>query len=181
MKELSIARRYAKAFFQLALEQKNTKECKVELDRMQAAIAGEPHLLCALADFRIELKARLSVIDELANALKLSQSTQAFLKLCIQKKRIELFPHIHTYFTELFELSEKIATADVLVPHAQVADEIRNRVQALLAEKLGRKAECRVSVDPALLGGFVVQFGDQVFDASYKGRLERMKDTLLAQ
>ena len=181
MKELSIARRYATAFFQLALELKKTQLWQEELSRVLQATQDEPNLLAVLGDFRVDVKTRLNLLDQLNAPLKLSGETLSFLKLLLQKKRIELFAQIYNFYVELFEASEKIATADLIVSHETVAGEIQNRVQTMLAEKLGRRAECRVTVDPALLGGFVVQVGDQVFDASYKGRLEKMKDALLAQ
>jgi F-type H+-transporting ATPase subunit delta len=56
---------------------------------------------------------------------------------------------------------------------AQIADMV-----GLLERKHGKKVKVNVVVDPALIGGVSIAIGDEVFDASVRGKLARMASAL---
>ncbi|MGN6592467.1 MAG: F0F1 ATP synthase subunit delta [Terriglobales bacterium] len=49
-----------------------------------------------------------------------------------------------------------------------------------MERQLGRKLQTRYATDPELVGGFVAQVGDQVYDGSIRGRLERLRQALIS-
>jgi F-type H+-transporting ATPase subunit delta len=51
-------------------------------------------------------------------------------------------------------------------------------LKSALERRLGRAVRLHASVDPALLGGAVVQFGDFVIDGSLRRRVERLAATM---
>ena len=62
----------------------------------------------------------------------------------------------------------------VLIESAVEMDEpTRQRVVAGLTEKYGSDLEIRHQVNPALLGGLRIRVGDDVFDGSVQGRIDR--------
>jgi F-type H+-transporting ATPase subunit delta len=54
------------------------------------------------------------------------------------------------------------------------------RIEEALAERLGAPVHLHQRVDPQLLGGVAVRIGDEVFDGSVHGGLERIREALLA-
>ncbi|MEP7105668.1 MAG: F0F1 ATP synthase subunit delta, partial [Chloroflexota bacterium] len=60
-----------------------------------------------------------------------------------------------------------------------LSDADRRRVGRELSERLGKEVRLEVKVDPAILGGLVLQFGDRVIDASVAARLQRLRRRLL--
>ena len=44
----------------------------------------------------------------------------------------------------------------------------------------GATVSLRTAVDPALIGGLTVRIGDQLIDASVRGRLERLRGSIIA-
>ena len=51
-------------------------------------------------------------------------------------------------------------------------------LQALIRKRTGLEAEIEVAVDPALIGGFVLDLGDEMLDASVASQLEKIRRTL---
>jgi F-type H+-transporting ATPase subunit delta len=70
----------------------------------------------------------------------------------------------------------KIAVARVAVP---MDDDLRERLEAALGATLGHAVRLQVEVDPDLVGGIVVQVGDEVFDGSVARRLGQVSRGLV--
>ncbi|HEX6304742.1 MAG TPA: F0F1 ATP synthase subunit B [Anaerolineales bacterium] len=59
-----------------------------------------------------------------------------------------------------------------------LTDEEKESVKEDILTKLGEPATVTYRVDPSILGGLVIQVGDQVLDGSVAGRLEEMRQRL---
>ena len=70
------------------------------------------------------------------------------------------------------------ATNAELISAYPVDNEQLERVSTVLAKRLGREVNLRVSVDDALLGGAIVRAGDMVIDGSVRGKLDKLAVTL---
>jgi F-type H+-transporting ATPase subunit delta len=88
-----------------------------------------------------------------------------------------------------------VATLDALVEDAarargwrvarvQAADEVdgpqREQLEAALARLAGNPVDLQLTLDPALIGGVVVQVGDLLVDSSTRHRLDELKEHLIA-
>ena len=71
-------------------------------------------------------------------------------------------------------LDARIASAYPL-SDAQVAETV-----ATLEARYGRKVKATVSVDPDLIGGVSIRIGDEVIDASVRGKLAQLADALMS-
>jgi F-type H+-transporting ATPase subunit delta len=84
-----------------------------------------------------------------------------------------------THFAELLRRERGVALAEVRtalpLDHGQRAD-IAERLRALTSSKV----EMNETVDPGLIGGIAVRIGDQLYDASVRSRLERLRARLTA-
>ena len=58
-------------------------------------------------------------------------------------------------------------------------DETAN-LKGKVAKMTGRTVDLRVEVDETLIGGLTVRVGDTLYDASVRGRLERLRERLVA-
>jgi F-type H+-transporting ATPase subunit delta len=99
--------------------------------------------------------------------------------LLAENKRLSLMPEI----VQSFE-AEKAAREGMLEAHVTTAYELSAEqltgLMARLEAKFGRKITATQSVDPELIGGVVVQVGDEVMDASVRGGLANLAVTLKA-
>ena len=179
MRDAIVARRYAKALFSLALDEGDVARYGKELERMHAAMSQVPLLAKALADENVPFEKREKVVGALAAPLGFSPSTVNFLKLLVEKERIAIFSAVVQNYRRMQLELERIASAELTVADRVIVDEAADRIRDLWEGLLGRRGICDVKVDEDLIGGFIVRVGDTVFDASVKGRLQRMKERML--
>jgi F-type H+-transporting ATPase subunit delta len=107
------------------------------------------------------------------SATQLQEEQRNFLELLAHNGRLPLLPEIAVQYEELRAEAERIA--DVEVSSAQaLSPEQSVALKGALERRLGRAVRLHESVDPALLGGAVVRFGDFVVDGSLRRRVERL-------
>ncbi|OGQ21893.1 MAG: ATP synthase F1 subunit delta [Deltaproteobacteria bacterium RIFCSPLOWO2_02_FULL_44_10] len=180
MKSSFIADRYARAFFSLAVDEKQPEKYFAELMTLLELSKEIPFFLRAFSDPHAKIEKRYEVVDQVGKILNLNSHTISFLKLLIEKGRITLLPSLVESYRLQQEQYEGLTPAEVTVAESALADDTVNQIHTILKNLLGRKASCHMNVDPALFGGFVVRVGDTMYDASLKGRLERMKEEMLS-
>jgi F-type H+-transporting ATPase subunit delta len=61
----------------------------------------------------------------------------------------------------------------------ELTDDEAQAIVAQIEQAAGRKVEATRTVDPAIIGGIVLQAGSYRADASVRGRLERLRQTLV--
>jgi F-type H+-transporting ATPase subunit delta len=102
------------------------------------------------------------------------ETTRRFLATVIEHGRMTELPDIAAAFRELVreldgQLDVHVTTAVKLTP------ELRSRIEQQLSKSTGREVTLHTSVDPAIIGGLIVQHGDTLIDTSLRGRLEQLR------
>ena len=169
-----IANRYATSLVELAEEQG-------KLDRILEDVESFNEV-CKNRDFWLMLKSpivstdRKALVFDKLFAGKYDELTMAFLKILLKKGRESLLTDIGDEFLVLYKKikhisSVKLTTATELSKEAVEA--IRKKLAASSATD--DKVELQTLVDPGLIGGFVVEFEDKLYDASVAHKLNLLK------
>ncbi|MEN9759799.1 MAG: hypothetical protein RL676_949 [Pseudomonadota bacterium] len=171
----TIARPYAEAAFGLAKDENAFAPWSDVLASM-AALAAAPEMQNLIGNPALPA-ARLA--DLMASSIpSISKSQKEFLNILAENERLAALSDIHAMYELLRNEAEKVLSAEVTsafpMNDAQVAD-----VTALLEKKHGKKVKVSVVVDPALIGGVSIAIGDEVTDASVRGKLSRMASALM--
>ena len=61
---------------------------------------------------------------------------------------------------------------------SKLSSKEEGELRAMLERKVGAKVDLDVTVDPALIGGFVAKIGSEVYDASVAGKIEKFRESL---
>lgn len=101
------------------------------------------------------------------------------VQLLAENKRLSLLPEIIALFEAAKASQEGELAAHVTTAFTLDASQMSGLV-AKLEAKFGRKVTATQSTDPELIGGVVIQVGDEVMDASVRGGLEQLAVTLKA-
>jgi F-type H+-transporting ATPase subunit delta len=169
------ARRYADALFGLALERDTLDEWGAQLQRI-AAIVEDPVAQLALQGPAGSLEAKRRAVEALAGPL--SREVMALVGIMLERKRINRFPGLAEAFAARTRAQRGIELAEVTTA-IEIGEDERNIIAERIATQLGKQIELRTNVEPALIGGVVVRVGDQLFDASVRGRLENLRKRLV--
>jgi F-type H+-transporting ATPase subunit delta len=171
----TIARPYAEAAFGLA-------QSEAALGHWSDSLAALAHAVSApeLADWiGNPAMPTAKLVEVIAAAVpSLSKSERQLLSVLADNDRLLVLPEISRMFESLRNDAESVIAADVTsafpMTDAQVSD-----LTKVLEAKHGKKVKVAVTVDPALIGGVSVAIGDEVFDASVRGKLSRMATALM--
>ena len=177
MKNQVIAKRYAKALFTLAREQKAVEQYATELDGFNGVLKDLPDLGNTLRNPLYPEAVKKSLFQKVGVQLELSPIVNSFLSLLVEKKRIQHLPEIADYYHRLIDEYSNISRAKVKAAFELGAAEIAEIAEAL-EKKIGKKIVVEFEEDPSLLGGIFAQIGDFVLDGSVKRQLLNFKESL---
>jgi F-type H+-transporting ATPase subunit delta len=105
------------------------------------------------------------------------ETVRRFLAMLADNGRLALLPEIAGLYEELRAEAERVVKARVTSAAELPAAELDKLKQAL-RRRFGRDVELETAVDPALIGGAVIDAGDVVIDGSLRGKLERLQTAL---
>jgi F-type H+-transporting ATPase subunit delta len=171
---LTIARPYAEAAFQTALEQDALAAWSDTLARLSAVVA-RPEAATLLGNPRISTMQVAEVMAEVAGAV--SPEQRKFLGLLADNERLSVLPEITSLFARLRNAHEQVLDARVTSAFALTEPQVAD-IRATLEARRGRKVQVTVTVDPQLIGGVSIRIGDEVMDASVRGKLARLATAL---
>lgn len=168
------AKRYAQAAFELALEANDLATWENALDQI-GQFMGEPEVSSVLENTRAAKDAKLQLIEAALNDLPAQPLNLA--RLLVRKQRTGLAPEIAVQFRAMVQERSGIRHVKASTAVALTETE-RLQLTARLRETTGHEVVLETAVDPALLGGLVVQIGDRLIDASTRHRLQELRKSL---
>lgn len=169
-----IASRYAKSLIDLAVEQKKLDRIKEDVDSFQKVVEVRDFYLLLKSPI-IKPDKKLAIFEKIFLG-KYDVLTMEFLKILLRKGREQYLPEVAKEFLVQYRQIKgisvvKVTTAKPLSEHA--IESIRQKLLDSVATK--DHIEISTKVDPLLVGGFVIEFGDRLYDASIKHKLEKLK------
>lgn len=179
MNASGIARRYAKALFELAVEEGKFEEVGRELAALRAAFESDPDLGTALANPAASREDRKAFAEALIGALKPSPMLANMLRLMADRRRLADLPALERTYRELADQKASRVRARVTTA-VPVTEEVASHLVAALQKVTRGNVIIERAVDPAILGGAVAQVGSQVFDGSLRNQIEQLKQQLKA-
>ena len=172
---LTVARPYAEAVFRLGRESSKLADWSGWLGRL-SLIANESAMQDCFGNPKLSSR---QVTDLVVGVLGVEapQALSRFIEVLAENGRLTLLPEIQSLFEDLKSEEEGVKEALIIsafpMDDAQVA-----QVLPALEQHFSSKLKPRVTVDPSLIGGIKVIVGDQMLDASVRGKLDAMATAL---
>ncbi len=171
------ARRYAEAVFEIAARDGSYDRWADDL-RLAATVVSDPVVARIVNSPAVPLRQRAKVLGT-ALGDRISPAAVNLVKLLDQRGRLALLPALSTDYGRLVDRMRNVAAATVTSAAPLAAAETA-AVQARIEAMTGQTVRLTSTVDPDLIGGLTVRVGDRLIDASVRGRLERLRDQLVA-
>jgi F-type H+-transporting ATPase subunit delta len=177
VKQTILARRYAKALFTVGKEQMTFEEYNQTLQGVAGLYVSNPEVVDALTNPLYPIDIKEKVMDGMIKSMAVDNVMGNFLRLLVQKKRIEILPEIAEEFQVMVDDEKNISHGNV-ISAIQLSAELQANVQATLEKLTGKKVKLTTSVDPSIIGGIIAKVGDLVLDGSIKTQLAGLKDSI---
>ncbi|HEX6588191.1 MAG TPA: ATP synthase F1 subunit delta [Longimicrobiales bacterium] len=169
MEATTVARNYGDVLFQLAEKHGAHEEYTAALDELVGLLEREPKLRTFLETPKLPSEEKKRVLRE-AMSDRVSRPFLNFLMVVIDKRRQRLLPLIAEEFRRLVD--RKFNRLDVEVVLASEPDErLEEEIRSGLSQKLGRTIVPRFRIQPEIIGGAIVKYGDNVIDGSLRRQL----------
>ncbi|HEX6324236.1 MAG TPA: ATP synthase F1 subunit delta [Vicinamibacterales bacterium] len=180
MTPATAARRYAKALFDVVLQQQGDLDrVGRELDAFAALVAGSADLHAVITNPAVPAAKKRALVDALvASAGDVSDPVARTLGLLADRDRLGLAAAIARAYAERVMDHRQIVRAEVTTAVPLDADRAKAVADAL-GSATGRQVLVESKVDAAILGGVVARVGSVVYDGSVARQLEKMKEQLV--
>ncbi len=177
MKNLAIARRYAKALLLISKEDGKTETYREQLQQVAQLFGSRRELEQAVSNPLHDTVARRRVLATVIDKLGLEPKLKAFLLLVFDKRRFGFLQSINERYQKMADELKGIARASV-VTAGELAPETIEKIRSTLSARTGKDIILEVEQDPALIGGIVTRIGDLVLDGSIRTQLLNMRESL---
>lgn len=177
MKQIILARRYAKALFAVGKEDGKLDDYSGALQGLAGIYAADSGLADALTNPLYPLDVREKVMEGVVASIGVDKVMSNFLNLLVEKKRADVLPDIAEEFQIMVD-EEKNVSHGTVVSAVELSKELQAKVQATLEKLTGKKVELSASVDASIIGGVIAKVGDLELDGSIRTQLAGLKDSI---
>lgn len=168
------ARPYAKALFQAALE--TQQEDAVANEVALLSQASQTDQIISMIEDPTERQKVGAILKDLFKA-ELGKLTANLLNVLTENNRVAMLPELYSAYLALYEEHKKQKNVSVTVPMG-VSEAAKQVIKDKLLRKEGDSTNIVFDEVDSLIGGFVIQSGDEVLDLSIKGRLKKLVNQL---
>jgi F-type H+-transporting ATPase subunit delta len=177
VRDTTVARSYAEALFDLGEKHGSHDDLAHGLNTITSLLDSDDRVRAFLETPKIDVARKKSVLRT-ALGEQVSPMFMNFVLIVLQKRRQRLIRTIAAEYREL--LDEKLGRLHVQVTLAHEPDDATEQsITAQLSRILGRTVIPHITVEPALLGGIVVRYGDRVMDGSLRRRLVSLRHRMV--
>ena len=171
MSSIRIASRYAKSLLDLAKDTNKVEQIKTDFALFSDALKSR--------DLQLLIKSPIIKPDKKRGIFKaifdgkIDEVTSSFFEIVIKKGRESLLPDIAKAFLEQYNTLNKITSATITTAQ-EVSEDVINDIKKSIPSMGGTK-----KIDPSIIGGYILQVGDKLIDASVKATLAKVEQEIV--
>ncbi len=173
MSAARLASRYAKALLDLSIEHTQLERVYQDVQAFNNALQNRDFLMMVKSPI-VHSPKKMAVMQRIFGD-NFHEITSRFIKIIVRKHREFYLPEIVDAFINQYRKHNKIATA-TLVTATDVDQQTIDKVKQIVLTSTGNTSvELDTSVDPSLIGGFILKYDDKLYDASVAHKLEKLQ------
>ncbi|MEE9438530.1 MAG: ATP synthase F1 subunit delta [Saprospiraceae bacterium] len=177
MSAIRIASRYAKSLLDLAKEQNIMDDVVSDIEGFAKIVKNRDFYLLVKSPI-VNTDKKVSIFKEFFEG-KVNKLTMAWFNIILRKKREVFLPEIATEFISQYRALKGISTVKLTTATA-ISDTALEKIKAKLlnSDITAQSIEIETTIDESLIGGFVIEIGDKLIDASVAHKLNKLSKEL---
>lgn len=173
MRDSKLARRYAKALFELAIEMKLVEQVYADAELIIDVCKENKEFVVMLRSPIIKDVKKLAIIKDIFEK-NLNELTYKFLVIIARNKRESIIQEISEQVVDIYQEYKNIVPVN-LTTAIKLDEATKGKILKLLSEKSDATVKLTEVVNEELIGGFVLDFDDKQFDASIQRQIKKLK------
>ena len=174
----NISKAYADALFELSIEENILDEIKDQTALLSQVLDDNADFVKLLNAPTVTKEEKINLTDGVFST-KINKHLLNFIKVMIQRKDTAEMKNSFTDFEKLYNKHNNIEKA-VAITAVAMSEELKTKLVDKLQASTGKNIVLTNKVDPACLGGVILQLEDKQFNDSISGKLETLKNQLKA-
>lgn len=177
MRSPEVAKRYAKALFELAVDNRSQEKVFADLRAIDQIFSADKSTMEFLTSPMITSTQKEGVLKAALENKGLNKEVYELLMMLARNDRFVILPDLVHAFEKEIDSSNNVTRGVVRSATALGQDE-RTRIEKTVEQYLNKKVIMTYKVDPNVIGGLVAQVGSYTFDDTIKSHLTRMNEEL---
>lgn len=171
--------RYAKALLKFADDKNASKRVYDLMLNIARAFEQNHDLQTAIANPFVSTDRKIELLDTAAGTDNDPIITD-LVKLLVKNNRVDITRSVALQYIALYRRQNNIYHVDI-TSAAPLDDNNRKRLHDIVAAHLDKNAvaEYTFDINPALIGGFVINIDNQLLDASVQNQLKKLRQNLI--
>ncbi|GAE92502.1 ATP synthase delta chain [Gracilibacillus boraciitolerans JCM 21714] len=173
MSNTNVAKRYAEALFQIAVEKETIDFLETELTTVKEVFQTNQEILPFLQHPKVNVKEKKQLLNEAFAGF--SKDVLHTLSLLVDRHNEEIIPDVVDHFISFANEANGIKQATVFSVRA-LTDAEKEEISQVFTKKLNVK-ELKIDnqIDPEIIGGVKIKVDNTIYDGSVKGKLDRLE------
>jgi len=167
--------RYATAILDLSNSKGVAEVVNNDMKSIASTIKGNEELNTFIQNPTIKVEVKEKALLEVFASV--DNVTKGLLHLLFENKRFEILDVIASEYSKLFDIQNNVEVAKVTTAVAMDAA-LEAKVLAKITTLSDKKITIENTIDPSIIGGFILRIGDQQYNASVANRLQILKREL---
>lgn len=179
MQNPRLATRYAKSLLDLAVEKNSVEPVLTDMQLLNDICQQSRDFAVMLSSPVIHGDKKVAIISEILKGKNINELTLAFIKLLTSKGREANLQEVAASFVSQYNTLKNIRLVK-LTTATPIADSLKASIQTKVSSFMPKDTiDMRTAVDADLIGGFVLEVDDKLFDASVKKSLNEIKSKIV--
>jgi len=171
----TLARPYANAVFDLAVEADNFDDWSNDLNFLTTVIE-DPIIDKVIVNPQVDKDTLTRLLFDICDD-NLEREGKNFFKILLDNNRLQAIPQIAFQYEQLKAQHQGYLNVEIFTPYP-VEPQQQQEIETALKRRLGKTVDVNMALDKSLLGGCLIRAGDDVIDVSMKGHLQRLATEL---
>jgi F-type H+-transporting ATPase subunit delta len=167
-----LARVYARALFEVALEQGKLDVLREQLAQFADTLTKNRELAVFFFSPYFSTKEKQEGLTRVLEGA--DEAFLNFLELLIENHRMPVIFRINQQYEHLWEQENRMLAVEI-TSAIELDSSMTEELGATIGERSGRRVTLATRVDPEILGGIIVRVGNSILDASIRNRLEQLR------
>lgn len=177
MENTKIAKNYAKALFDNALELECTKEVFTQITTLQEAIASDKAALRAFISPIIPPKQKMKILYRVLEQFKFKSIVGQFLRVLTENSRGGLLGEIIDEYQNLLNISCHVKVVHVTSARP-LKKEDQDFIKEYLTKEVPQKVELKITEDKGIIGGIILRYDSKIIDCSIAGAIKKIEQSI---
>ncbi|MFC6274844.1 ATP synthase F1 subunit delta [Levilactobacillus tangyuanensis] len=174
----TVAKRYARALFELLSEKDQLESGMAELKELRQVFQDNPKLSTVLSDTSVKAGDREALLQDLSKTA--SPYIKNLIQMVYEYGRMDTMVAIIDQFKLYYNEAKHIVDAQVTTAVA-ISDTQRDQIATAFAKRVGaNQVNLTSQVNPDIIGGAIVKSAGMIFDGSLQVKIQKLRQQLLA-